>query len=349
MRVRWFFISVFAAAALAVWIAAYMELRRGAYKVIFLTVERGGAEGLGREVMPNVWRLAEEGVRFEDHRAVSGWTAANIVSLLTGVSPFVHGIHSRDQRVPADWQLPLKTLSAAGWRVAGLQPFMQIEGFRDLRMIVEPGANLLGWLAKRDQAREPFVLWYHYLDTHLPYSPPPPFRPDVDSLLPKDDLAARSRIEKVMTLPAIPAGDLEFQPSDRAAIRALYLADFRAFDAWFSGFWSFFESSGLRDNTILVFTADHGDELLERGHVGHASTTRTGNLHEEIVHIPLVIWVPGALRKSTYPSVVTRATDHLDLMPPVFSLLGMAPTRPFSGSSVFEARVNSPWLRCSRR
>src|SRR5258708_28409902 len=123
MRFRWFFISVFAAATLAVWIAAYRELRPRPYNVIFLTVESARAEVLAPDVMPNVWRLAQEGVRFEDHRAVSGWTAANIVSLLTGVSPFVHGIHSRDPRVPADWQLPLKTLSAAGWRVAGLQPF----------------------------------------------------------------------------------------------------------------------------------------------------------------------------------------------------------------------------------
>ena len=94
----------------------------------------------------------------------------------------------------------------------------------------------------------------------------------------------------VMNQPTIRTGTVAFEPTDAAAVAALHAATYREFDAWFGNFWSFFQSSGLAANTILVVTADHGDEHLERGHVGHASTTHDGHLYEELVHIPLFIW-----------------------------------------------------------
>ena len=41
-----------------------------------------------------------------------------------------------------------------------------------------------------------------------------------------------------------------------------------------------------------MLTTDHGEEHLERGQVGHASTTRNGHLHEELVRLPLIVWRP---------------------------------------------------------
>ena len=122
--------------------------------------------------------------------------------------------------------------------------------FQSLGLRIEPGADLQTWLARRAGDRQPFLLWHHYLDTHLPYAPPPPYRPNVKALLPQGDTAALERIEKVMTLPAIPAGTVDFQASDRPAIRALYLANFTAFDAWFARLWDFLEKSGLRPEQI---------------------------------------------------------------------------------------------------
>jgi hypothetical protein len=169
------------------------------------------------------------------------------------------------------------------------------------------------------------------------------FRPDLESLLPRHDIAAHARMEKVMTMPAIPAGLVDFQASDREAIRALYVGGFRAFDAWFAGFWEFLERSGLRENTLVVLTADHGEELLERGHVGHASTTRAGHLHEEIVRVPLVIWWPKSHSKHVVPARVTTPSDHLDVMPTIFALLELEPTRRFGGSNLLALPAARPW------
>ena len=63
------------------------------------------------------------------HRAVSGWTTANIVSLLTGLSPIAHGVHTRGQFVAPELDLPLEQLGAKGYAITGLQPFMARNNF----------------------------------------------------------------------------------------------------------------------------------------------------------------------------------------------------------------------------
>lgn len=297
--------------------------------VIILTVESARLDALGPETTPNLWRLAERGARFTNHRGSSAWTAAGAVSILTGLSAFEHGIHTRDEAVPDHWPLPLKDLAARGWSVAGLQSFMQIPNFAHLGMTVDAGVEPKDWIAARLKARQPYVLWYHYLPTHLPYDPAPAFMPDWRALLPPGDTAAVARLEQVRTQPVIPAGSVAFEATDRPAIRSLYLAGFRQFDAWFADLWRFLESAGRLDRTIIVLTADHGEEHLERGHVGHASTTREGHLHEELVRLPLVIWAPPG--KGFEGRVVNAPTTHADVMPSVMGALGLRPARDLSG------------------
>lgn len=312
--------------------------------VIVLTMESARAEVLSPEIMPHVWAAAQSGTRFTQHRAVSAWTAANIVSLLTGASPFAHAVLTRGRSAELDAP-PLRSLHARGWQTAGIQPFMLNEVFGGLGLDVAPAADPLPWMAAQAQISRPFLLWYHYLYTHLPYGQDEAFRPDWQSLLPPGDAAARARVETVMHAPAIPAGSVAFQPSDQPAIRSLYLGGFRAFDAWFARVWDFLDRSGLRSNTIVVLTADHGEELLERGLIGHASTTRDGHLHEEVVRIPLVIWLPERLRVEYRPAVVSQPTDHLDVMPTILQLLG----EPAAGRNLFRPLEPRPWLGSTSR
>jgi len=299
------------------------------YDVIVLTVESARADAFGPETTPNIWRLAARGTRFAQHRGSSAWTAAGAVSILTGLSAFEHGIHTRDQSVPERWPLPLEDLAARGWRVGGLQSFMRIPNFAHLGLGLEAGVELRDWIEARLRAREPYFLWYHYLPTHLPYNPAPAFRPDWRALLPQGDEAAVARLRTVMSAPVIPAGSESFQASDRPAIQSLYLAGFRQFDAWFADLWRFLEARGRLERTIIVLTTDHGEELLERGEVGHASTTRAGHLHEELVRLPLVIWAPPG--RGFDARLVEAPSTHADIMPTLMSLLGVQPARALSG------------------
>jgi arylsulfatase A-like enzyme len=296
--------------------------RQTPVNVIFLTVESWRAEAVTPWRMPNLFRAAAEGTHFTQHRAIAAWTAPNIIAVLTGLPPLDQGVNARGQSILPGRHPFLEELSAAGWLVAGLQSFMTIDVYRHLGVTMSPGVAMLPWLAQRARDRRPFVLWHHYLGTHLPYAPAPSWRGAFEALLPSLDAAARSRLAVVETAPAIPAGTVDFAATDAPAVAALYHGGVAQFDAWFGGFWDFFNRSGLRGSTILIVTADHGEELLERGNVGHASTTRAGHLHEEVLRIPLFVWLPPGLASDNLPQTVDAVTDHTDIVPELRRLLG---------------------------
>ena len=210
------FLAAFAGALLLAAASAYLAWRSWRqtpepYDIILLTTESTRLDAIGPETTPNLWRLAGRGSRFTQHRGSSAWTSAGAVSILTGLSAFEHGIHTRDESVPEYWPLPLKDLAARGWKVGGLQSFMQIPNYAHLGMSVEAGVEPEAWIAARLKAKEPYFLWYHYLPTHLPYNPAPAFRPDWQALLPPGDAGAVARLQKVMTQPVIPAGSVHFR------------------------------------------------------------------------------------------------------------------------------------------
>ncbi|MBX3453311.1 sulfatase-like hydrolase/transferase [Ferrovibrio sp.] len=339
---RWFFASLLGLAAMAAAATAWWpggDARR--LNVILLTVESTRADMVRPDTAPNLLRAAESGLHFRNHRAVSAWTAPNAVSLLTGLDAFALGIHAAGDSLPrialppvdgkAAEDPPLRKLSERGWRVAGLQAFMLIDQFNNTGLTVESGGEFLPWLAGRVVDRKPFFLWHHYLETHLPYGPAPEFMPDWRALLPPGDTAARQRIETIMRQPAVPAGSVAFKPTDRDAVVAVHEATLRQFDAWFGRFWDFFQASGLRDTTILVVTADHGEEHLERGDVGHASTTHRGHLYEEIVRLPLFVWLPpDEKRLERGLRSIQAPTHHSDVMPSIMAWLEQRRSAPLT-------------------
>lgn len=355
---RWFSTSL-AVLVPALLVLAILRAPRdsGRLNVLILTVESFRAEAISPDLTPNLWAAAREGTRFTGHHTVSAWTVPNIIAVLEGVSPFAQGVHTRGNHLPATWPLPLKSLAAAGWEVGGLQAFMNMDVFQNLGLTVEAGREPLSWLAEQALGRHPFVLWYHYLDTHLPYNPPLPFRPDLEALLPAGDTAARARLQVVMAQPVILDGSVPFRPEDRPAIQALYQGNVRRFDVWFGELWRFLEQSGLRRNTMVILTADHGDEHLEHGHLGHASTNHAGHLHGELVRVPLVVWVPPRLSSSRALAgtplaagrTVATLTSHLDLMPTVLDLQGLASPRPLPGRSLARPLADRPWSAVTSR
>ncbi len=339
---RSIFISL-ALIALAIGFAGSLRERQktARYNVVVLTVESTRYDAFSPGTTPNLWHAAKQGTRFLNHRTASAWTGANIVSILTGLSAFRHGIHSRDSSIPAEWDTPLDRLSAAGWRVEGIQPFMMIDGFRNMGLDVAPGTDMIPWLANQALANRPFFLWYHYLETHLPYEP------DAGIMTPADDQAA-ARMAIVQNQPTIPHDSVRFATADKHWIDPLYRAQFEIFDAWFGEFWNFFNASGLRDRTILIVTTDHGEELLERGSVGHASTTRAGHLHEEITHVPLVVWLPPSL-STTPPGLIDMPSSHPDIMPTILARLMPEATVAADGRDLFSLPVERAWSAVTSR
>jgi arylsulfatase A-like enzyme len=87
---------------------------------------------------------------------------------------------------------------------------------------------------------------------------------------------------------------------------------------------------GLADRTIVVFTADHGEPLGQRGQLFHGTS-----LHEELVHVPLVMLLPAARRGARVGAVVSS----MDLAPTLVDLAGIPTPQRFVGRSLLQSRT----------
>ncbi len=313
--------------------------------VIVITVESLRNDLVTRKNCPVLLKKAENSISFAGHRAISGWTGANMVSLLTGLSPFQSGVHTRGQSVDPDLVLPLEQLTEHGYTVEGLQSFMAMDIYRNLGLSLNTGgSNLKYYLAQKKNDKQPFFFWHHYTHTHLPYKASKKFRHNWKKEVDNSDNRLTARLQTVVTKSALHHDQYRFKKSDAAIIHRIQGGAVKEFDHWFESFWTFFRKSGLHRNSILIVTADHGDEHGERGSVGHASTTLQGHLHEEIVRIPLFIWLPEMIKHDA-GSIAQHNSSHIDLMPTLFGLLDIQPEIPFSGTNLLkQGYTASTWM-----
>ena len=101
-------------------------------RIIMLTVESLRNDMITEEYCPNLLQAADNAIRLNNYRAVSGWTGTNIVSLLTGMSPFQTGVHTRGQSLDPTWKVPLTQLVDKGYVAEGIQPFMAMDLYQNL-------------------------------------------------------------------------------------------------------------------------------------------------------------------------------------------------------------------------
>src|SRR5204863_531818 len=127
------------------------------------------------------------------------------------------------------------------------------------------------------------------------------------------------------TLPTLAAVELEH-------LRRLYDAEIRAWDAELGTLLDALAASGLADSTIVVLTADHGEEFQEHGRLKHRI-----HLYDELLHVPLVIAGPGVR-----PGRVAEQAQGIDLFPTLAALLGTAPPRGLPGHDLLAARTEAP-------
>lgn len=316
-----------------------------------------GCYGYRKPTSPNCDRLAAEGVRFETCVAVSAHTFPPIVSLLTGQTPFTHGLMTakdygrwRNQNAWSGRRLPLHALAEAGYLVDG-ELVMRWAPLGFTRDQNDLGAYLE---AQRDKR------WFYFAEpypTHLPYNPPqsyydqfvdPDFRPDEATrrrleivrsrmILHPPDVQAAIEVTKE---DVIGEGDaahkrssaiVNFEPQDAPGVQALYDGEVRVFDDMVGRWLAKLESLGILDDTLVIVTADHGEELLERGHVGHTSCNLKGTLHDESIHVPLIMRYPKRLPAGV---VVRQQVSQVDLMPTLFDLIGLELPLPSDGESL---------------
>ncbi|MBZ0252246.1 MAG: sulfatase-like hydrolase/transferase, partial [Candidatus Methylomirabilis sp.] len=181
----------------------------------------------------------------------------------------------------------------------------------------EQRAALLQWLKQNGDRR--FFVWFHDAKLHLPYDPPA-VHLEKFSKYTRDQLDRTSPgVHAVLNQVIVPAGSVAWRPTDREHVVDLYDAEVAEADAFLGEVLDALRAGGALDRTIVIVTADHGEELFDHGEVGHASTTGQATLYDELVRVPLVVRYP--------PSVMARRVEYaqvrtIDVAPTVLALLG---------------------------
>jgi arylsulfatase A-like enzyme len=316
---------------------------RSAPNLVVLLVDTLRADGLGcygahPSPSPTLDRLAGEGLLFEQAVAQSSWTMPSMASLFTGLHPRSHGAlgdlrHRRGDDVPggeflADDVVTWAELAArAGITTVGLSanPLVSratnlAQGFetfvdfpwdpagRNWTPAAEINRAFLRWLAPNRGYR--FAASLHYMEPHDPYTPPAALRPAAPAGV-RPNVAAgwiRDLANRVNWHAGPPA-----PPAEIEHLRRLYAGEIRAWDDALAGLLEGLDALGLRDSTVLVVTADHGEEFQEHGHLAHGA-----HLYEESIRVPLLIAGPGVARGRR-----REAAQGIDLLPTLASLLGV--------------------------
>ncbi len=339
--------------------------------IVFVSIDTLAARhmsgyGYPRETTPNVDAFAADAIRFERCATNAPWTLPSYMSLMTGLFPFSSRMDLGDggegspylYRLAASRWTLAEDLRARGYRTAGFvdtlllaEKFGLGQGFElyDTEAAVipleDPAGGIrhvvpraLAWLDGLEPD-EPFFLFLHAYDVHGPYLPDEPwhgkFRDDELAQRDRDVFAGAlthtfGQIPDYIARGVVPEGDLP-DTLRSAPIVSAYDEEILALDDALGELFDGLRERGLYDEAVVVLTADHGEATDEHDYFGH------GLLYEEVVHIPLIVRLPGGEGSGR---TIPDSVQTVDLYPTLLELTGL-PGRP----ELLHGRSIAPLLR----
>jgi arylsulfatase A-like enzyme len=177
--------------------------------------------------------------------------------------------------------------------------------------------EFLDWLS--NVADRPFFAFLNYFDAHDPYMVPQEFRRHLGKF-------PHSRAEAVLLRDWWKVAKGSPTPDDVELARDAYDDCIASLDQGLSVLFEELTRRGLLERTVVIITADHGEQFGEHGHFRHGTS-----LYEPEIHVPLVIVAPNRLPAGR---VVREPVSLRDIPATIVDLLGWRGESPFPGSSL---------------
>ncbi len=324
--------------------------------------------GAPAENSPSLARFADSAAVFDQAIAPAPWTLPSHASLFTGQQPDRHDVHRELSAVPRDLPWLVEDFRRAGYRTEAwtgggyLDPTFGFDRGFDRYGTTDPAFPGRAWAARRGDAAEirraeasarsrrelleriaapsdvPTFRFVHTYAAHE-YAAAPDLLRDLGAADGELDALLRSlsTVELMNELRRDPRRAEDPGMVERA--RLLYRASVRTADDFLGEVLRALDRSGRAERTIVVVLSDHGEELFERGAIGHAH-----QLHEELVHVPLVVRAPGVP-----PSRIPDVVSIVDVAPTLRALCGLRPPAEGAGfSAVQDGRSLLPLLAGDR-
>jgi len=286
---------------------------------------------------PRIDGLAAAGLRFANTFSQASWTRPSVATILTGLYPASHGAVHKADILPDRVDTLAELLARGGYHTVGFADNVNVSGafnfqqgfdefrylapsfffaaseaaaqltlYNGLRLVRErffahavdvhhyyqPAevvtAEVKTWLASPAARHEPFFVFAHYMDPHDPYFVHP-FNGE-----------GYARVAN----PNPPASVADFY-------RKLYDGEIAYLDEQLGVLFDDLRARGLYDRTLIVLTADHGEEFQEHGGWWHGTT-----LYDEQIHVPLIVKPPAGAGGGR---VVDEFATSLDIVPTVLT------------------------------
>jgi arylsulfatase A-like enzyme/cytochrome c-type biogenesis protein CcmH/NrfG len=312
-------------------------------RVVLITIDTLRADYVGSygsklARTPTLDRLAADGVRFATTISPTPMTMPSHASIMTGLDPTLHGVHSNAKfRLGDEIPTLAEQFQAHGFATAafissvvldrryglarGFDTYDDRMGFRRNieaatggyaeRTADEVVNATLRWL---EFAPSRFFLWVHFYDPHGSYDPPRGFRPRQQAPTGSPEEIGTLEYAK-QTFPPLYAGEIYF--ADTELGRLLRVLNRKFAD----------------DRTLLVVTSDHGESLGE-----HSELTHTLTVYDATQKVPLLMKGPAIPRGR----VVDSQVRLVDVAPTILSLSGLPAIGHTTGQDL------RPWITGQR-
>lgn len=261
---------------------------------------------------PNIDSLADKGVLFLKAFAHTPTTLPSHANILLGTTPLYHGVHDNSDFIVREEFLTLaELLKDQGYSTAAFVGAFPLDSRFGLTQGFDVYDDMYGSTSSQEfssaerkaeavvekalkwleNQNNPWFLWIHCYDPHLSYNPPEPFKTQYKS--------------------------------------NLYNGEVAYVDFALSKLFSYLEKNNLNDNSLIIFTGDHGESLGEHGESSHGYFA-----YNSTIWVPLIVFFPGVKQNQ-----VNQNVSHIDIFPTVCDILGMDEPSFLQGTSLLPAII----------
>jgi arylsulfatase A-like enzyme len=292
-----------------------------------------GYGGYARDTTPNLDILAQEGYFFTNTISAAPWTKPSVVSLFTSQYPHVHGVTSTKKALPKESLTLARILSSKNYTTIGFTTNVNVDNknndFSKLYSFNQDPADKFSnkTIFILNSTKQPFLIYLHYIDPHMEYNPPAAHRIFEDKnytgfFTKKPNPNAKIENRKEIILKEFVKGSLS--EKDKQFMIALYDGEIHFSDEQIGVLFDYLKKSGKWNKTMIIVTSDHGEELFDHNAIEHGHT-----LYDELIHIPLIIRIPGVGSR-----IIQSQVCSIDLAPTILDFLNISSPKSFQGDSL---------------
>jgi arylsulfatase len=307
-----------------------------------LRADHLGCYGYFRNTSPNIDQFASESLLFRKCLSHSPNTCSSFTSILSGFLPHETTV-IKDRLVPKDLKMLPEILQEMGYdTIAVISNFVlrkgrgYEQGFRIYDVDMQDRERVRKWPERiaehaTDRAidfltqfhKKPMFMWLHYQDPHGPYAPPERFAEFFEN--PNQEPRNLKFNTTVSGWRGIPSYQVLGPERNFYYYVSQYDREIRYMDEQFKRFIETLKKLGLYDNSLIIFTSDHGEGMGEHNYFfAHGE-----NLYNSLTHVPLIIKYGKRLTGKR-----TDYVQHIDILPTIFNVLDMKLDSRFRGGDL---------------